>query len=65
MSQSSNKKTTSHAKVGTTITFNKDELTALSKYVAAGIVLLQSTHPVISRLKSALTRAGVEKPKGL
>lgn len=54
-----------HRKNGTTITFNAEELAALARYVSAGVLLLQTSHPVISRLKAALTRVGLPTPKGL
>lgn len=54
-----------HRKKGTSITFTADEINALAKYVAAGTLLLQTSHPVISRIKAALTRLGLPIPKGL
>lgn len=55
----------SNKKLATTITFTGDDLTALSRYVGAGVVLLQTSHPVIPRIKAALTRLGLPVPKGL
>lgn len=52
-------------KLGTSITFTGEDLTALSRYVEAGVVLLQTSHPVIAKIKAALTRLGLSKPKGL
>lgn len=52
-------------KRGTTLTFSADELTALARYIAAGNVLLQTSHPVLGRIKGALTRVGLPNPKGL
>ena len=63
--QGSSKKKASKQKPGTTLTFSADELTALSRYIAAGVVLLQTNHPVIGRIKGALTRLGLQNPKGL
>lgn len=54
-----------HRKKGTSITFTADEINALAKYVAAGTLLLQTSHPVISRIKAAITRLGLPIPKGL
>lgn len=55
----------SNRKLATTITFTGDDLTALARYVSAGVVLLQTTHPVIPRIKAALTRLGLPVPKGI
>ena len=49
----------------TAITFTADDLTALARYVGAGVVLLQTGHPVIPKIKAALTRLGLPTPKGL
>ena len=54
-----------HRKRGNSITFTADEINVLAKYVAAGTLLLQTSHPVISRIKAALTRLGLPVPKGL
>lgn len=51
-------------KIATTITLTGDDLTALSRYVSAGVVLLQTKHPVITKIKAALTRLGLQTPKG-
>ena len=50
-------------KLGTTITFTAEELAALARYISAGVVLLQTSHPVISKVKAALTRLGMSTPK--
>lgn len=52
-------------KVGTTLTFTHEELMELVKYVAAGMVLLQVKPAVTRRLKSALSRLGMQNPPGL
>ncbi|MBI4100597.1 hypothetical protein HY439_02545 [Candidatus Microgenomates bacterium] len=52
-------------KLTTSITFTGDDLSALAKYVSAGVIILQTSHPVISKLKSAFTRLGLPTPKGL
>ena len=54
-----------HRKKGTAITFTADEISALARFVAAGNLLLQTNHPVIARIKAALTRLGLPVPKGL
>lgn len=54
-----------HRKRGTSITFTADEINNLAKYVAAGTLLLQTTHPVISRIKAAVTRLNLKVPQGL
>ncbi len=59
------KKAASKQKRGTTLTFSADELSALARYIAAGMVLLQTDHPVTGRIKGALTRIGLPTPKGL
>ena len=63
--QKSNKKRAPKQKVGTTLTFSVEEMMALARYIAAGLVLLQTGHPVIGRVKGALTRLGLQTPKGL
>lgn len=54
-----------HRKKGTAITFTAAEINALARFVAAGNLLLQTNHPVIARIKAALTRLGLPVPKGL
>lgn len=51
-------------KLGTSITFTADDLDALARYVSAGVVLIRTNHPVISKIKAALTRLGLSS-KGL
>lgn len=53
-----------HHTRGTTLTFHPDELVALVRYVSAGAVLLQTRHPVMSRLKGAMRRSGLVPPQG-
>lgn len=52
-------------KRGTTLTFTVDELLELSRYVLAGMVLLQTKPSVTRRLKNAMSRLGLETPPGL
>lgn len=59
------KKRAPKQKVGTSLTFSAEELMVLARYIAAGNVLLQTNHHIISRIKGALTRLGLESPKGL
>lgn len=49
----------------TSITFTTQNLLALARLVGAGQVLLGTTHPVVSRLKAALSRLGLSLPLGL
>ncbi len=49
----------------TTMSFTSDDLGNLARLVAHGRVLLQVNHPVVARLKAALTRMGVPVPQGL
>lgn len=43
----------------TSITFTADDLSALVRFVQAGQVMMQTKHPVVSKLKAALTRLGL------
>jgi hypothetical protein len=52
-------------KKGTTLTFTADELMELAKYVAAGMVMLQTKPSVTTRIKSALSRLGLQTPPTL
>lgn len=52
-------------KLGTTLTFSAEELMGLARYIAAGMILLQTKHSVVARIKGALTRLGLQSPKGL
>jgi hypothetical protein len=50
----------------THVQFTSEELVAISRFLAAGRVLLQEDYPpVVARLKAAMTRVGAEAPKGL
>ena len=51
----------------TTISFDRDDLIALSRLVRAGRLLLSEDQrsPVIARLKAAMTRLGVPVPHDL
>jgi len=49
----------------TTISFSGDDLTALGRLAGAGQLVLQTGHPVLARLKAAMTRLRVPVPKGL
>lgn len=59
------KKRAAKQKKGTTLTFSADELVALARYITAGMVLLQTNHPVTGRIKGALTRLGLPTPPGM
>jgi hypothetical protein len=59
------KKRTAKQKAGTTLTLRAEELLELAKYVAAGTVLFQRKTPVASRLKSALSRLGIQPTAGI
>lgn len=59
------KKRAPKQKKGTTLTFSAEELANLARYISAGTMLLQTDHPVVSRIKGALTRLGLSIPKGL
>lgn len=52
-------------KLATSITLSGDDLNALAKYVSAGVIIMQSDHSVISKIKAAFTRLGLPVPKGL
>jgi hypothetical protein len=49
----------------TYLSFTAADLAALGHYVAVGVVVTQTTHPVVTRLKAALTRMKLPQPKGL
>jgi hypothetical protein len=51
----------------TSISFNREDLAALTRLVQAGQVLLadEPRPPVIARLKAAMTRLGLQVPNGL
>ncbi len=49
----------------TTLTLEAEDLQGLARLISAGEVLLQMTHPVVARLKAAMTRMGLPAPKGL
>lgn len=49
----------------TAMTFTTEDLSSLARLVAGGQVLLQTTSPVVARLKAALTRMGLPVPQGL
>jgi hypothetical protein len=52
-------------KRGTTLTFTAEEIEAIARYIVAGHVLLKTKHPVVGKIKGALTRLGLENPPGL
>ena len=58
-------KASTPARRTTTVTFTAEELTALGRVVAAGQVMLQTTYPMIGKLKAAMSRLGVVKAQGL
>ncbi len=49
----------------TTVTFTAEDLAALVRLIGVGQVLLQTTSPVIGRVKAAMTRVGAPKTIGL
>ena len=49
----------------TTVSFTAEELTAMGRLMAAGIVVLQTSHRVKGKLKAALSRLGLASPQGL
>jgi hypothetical protein len=49
----------------TTLTLRAEDLAALGRLLAAGVVLIQTTHPVIAKVKAAMTRLGLPAPRGL
>ena len=49
----------------TSIAFTAQDLLALARLVGAGQVLLGTSHPVVSRLKAALSRLGLSLHLGL
>lgn len=57
--------TSKNRKQRTAVTFTADDLTALARYIGAGMVLLQTNHSVIPKIKAALSRLGLPTPKGL
>ena len=52
-------------KPATKITFTGDELTALARYVAAGMILLETNHPVMTKIAKGMSRLGLAAPEGL
>ncbi len=49
----------------TSIGLSAADLAALGRLVAVGQAVLQERPPVVGRLKAAITRLGLEMPKGL
>lgn len=49
----------------TSISFSREDLADLSHLLAVGRSVLQTTPPVVSRLKAAMTRMKVPVAKGL
>jgi hypothetical protein len=49
----------------TAVSFSPEDLAALGRLLATGQVVLQEKHPVVARLKAAMTRLGVPIPTGL
>jgi hypothetical protein len=49
----------------TAITLNAEDLASLGRLVGAGQVLLQTSSPVVAKVKAAMTRVGVSVPRGL
>jgi len=56
------------AKAATAVTFSAADLETLGRLVAAGQAVLGGSgpaHPVVARLKAAMTRLAVPVPRGL
>lgn len=49
----------------TTISLSGDDLAALGRLLSAGQVMLQLRHPVLGRVKAAMTRLGLPSPRGM
>ena len=52
----------------TAVSFSAHDLTALGRLLATGQTVLHThgpAHPVVARLKAAMTRLGVPVPRGL
>jgi len=47
------------------VTFTAEDLNVLAKVLAAGQVMLPTNHPVLWRLKAAMTRMRVVVPRGV
>lgn len=59
---------TTPRKMATAVTFSAADLEALGRLLTAGQAVLGShgpAHPVVARLKAAMTRLGVPVPRGL
>ena len=52
-------------KRSTMVTFTGEDLNVLAKLLVAGQVMLPTKHPVLWRLKAAMTRMGIPTLKGL
>jgi hypothetical protein len=52
-------------KRSTVVTFTAEDLNVLAKVLAAGQVMVPTSHPVLWRLKAAMTRMGVVVPRGV
>ena len=61
----SNDKKNRKQKLKTAVTFTADDLTGLARLISAGTVLLQTSHPVVPKIKAALSRLGLPTPQGL
>jgi hypothetical protein len=53
------------AKRSTVVTFTAEDLNVLATVLAAGQVMVPTSHPVLWRLKAAMTRMGVAAPRGV
>ena len=49
----------------TTLTFSGDDLTTVGRLLGAGQVMLPTKHPILGRIKAAMTRMNLPVPKGL
>jgi hypothetical protein len=54
-------------KLTTAVTFTANDLSALSDYIAAGLVMLRisTPHQAVSKFKAAMSRLKVPAPRGL
>jgi hypothetical protein len=53
------------AKQSTTLTFSEDDLVIIGRLLAAGQVMVPTSHPALAQIKAAMTRMGLPTPKGL
>ncbi len=49
----------------TKVSFTSSDLTTLGKLVSAGQMVFPTEHPVLRKLKAAMSRMGLPVPKGM